>query len=177
MGFHTAFRLDCVIKPEFSAAIAHRMGPPHAWEATAAAFPGLPLPSEFMADFRCDCIPNGGNGHMPDGWHDEIPGDEVFLDKGGNVPSDSKRFFDPATGRWAFACTMKNYDDVIGKFVRGVLPLIADRVDLCQSETENEIRTTYHFGPSGITETVFYPRTRDQHPFDTTATDGPDPGA
>jgi hypothetical protein len=154
VGFYTAFRLDCIVKPGFSAAIAHRMGPPHTWEATAAAFPGLSLPPEFMADPLRDFIPNGAAGHMPDGWHAEIPGEEVFLDKEGNVPSDSKRFFDPATRRWTFACTVQNHGDVIGKFIRGVVPLIAERVDLCQSETEDLIRTTYHSGPSGNAETV-----------------------
>jgi hypothetical protein len=138
MGFYTAFRVDCVVRPEYHAAIAHRTSESQDWGRTRATFPSLPCSDAFFDDERRDFVPDGGNGYMPDCWHKEIPDAGVTRCAG-----DSKQSFDLRDGRWAFACTLKNYTETIEKFVLGLLFPVAESVALCESEDEYGMKTNY----------------------------------
>lgn len=151
MGYYTALHVDCIVKPEHAAAIAARMSDPWEWDEVARAFPDFPLPPAFLADGRRDFIPNGGNGHMPDGWHDAVPGSDTFMARECEV-GDSKSFYDPETRRWAFACTLKNYDNTIDAFLDGVLAKIAESVAACETEGESGFRCGYSVVDGVVTQ-------------------------
>lgn len=130
VGMYTGFRADVVVRPEYRAAIQylHRVytdGDDEydanlgCWELVGRRFPDLPGVYEWATVGRSPFIPFGALMSMPREWDDR------------EAPGYSR--FDEATGRWEFACSLKNYEGEIDKFVRGVLVHIVSEVSLCES--------------------------------------------
>lgn len=167
MGYYTALHVDCTLRPEHAAAVEFVMsrdrrplrarGVP-AWLQLYSERPEYAFLEKFARDERCDFIPFGGCGYMPDGWRDAVPGPPPEW--------DNKVFFDPASRRWAFACTLKNYDDTIGLFLTEALPALVESVLVCRKQTEDGAETPYNFvaGAFAAGATVFR-GDRDVHPW------------
>jgi len=46
-------------------------------------------------------------------------------------------YFSISSGHWIFTGSVKNYDDVIGKFIKLILPILSDSIDKIQIEPES----------------------------------------
>lgn len=146
MGHYTAFHVDCTVKPEYVEVARGRLE--NGWGSLALIFPGHPFLREFSRVERCDFIPNGALGHMPDEWLGEVPGPDTYWDFGSKDRLDHKSFFDGR--RWAFACTLKNYENTIEAFLGIVLPMIAESVSVCRTQDEWGYETTYSWDGSRL---------------------------
>jgi hypothetical protein len=109
MGMYTGFRADVVIKPEYRDMICSIMGEGnYSWKHFIGKFPFL---EKFAMKNRANFIPFGALCYMPDEWETN----ERFV-----------RHFDATTGRWTFACSLKNYESEIYLFCTSVLSEIAE---------------------------------------------------
>ncbi len=92
---------------------------------------------EYAKDYRSGFVPHGVMC-VSAGWgtKDPVPPGRLGFTHtpDGYRPWDnSYSWYDPVTGVWEFACSMKNYEDTIRKCVDLVLTPICDAADYCES--------------------------------------------
>lgn len=111
MGMYTGLMVSVTIKPEYRQAIAHL----HEVQQWAMLPPGsLPGMKLWQDVRRCNFIPWGALCYMPEDFGNRPAGIE-----------DSFSEFDPETGLWRFACSLKNYESEIEEFMNFLISLIS----------------------------------------------------
>lgn len=131
MGFYTSLRAKMTVKPEYRPLLQlrHEHKNPDGtwktdwgWDKVAITYPDVPALQAYIVDDRADFIPNGGLSGEPDDFS-----------KTGETFSE----FDPETGVWEFACSLKNYDDTIALFMRTIVAEMIEHIDYCESVAES----------------------------------------
>jgi hypothetical protein len=136
MGYYTGLRVDCIVKPEYIPVLEflHREDV-DGWEDTAKRFPQYDFLAKYANYSRADFIPFGGSAYFGDEeWIDFVPGPNKDED------GDSlwnKTHFEPETGRWCFACSLKNYERTIDFFRDTILNEIALTVTMYEAIGED----------------------------------------
>lgn len=142
MGMYTALGVDCVIRPQYVEPCGWFLGAYRneenrdprwiqwhqgvvGWRICAEALPDDdPLKPALLRYSRlehADAICRGAQ-HLMD-W-------------------DEFRHFDPETRRWTVAVALKNYHGELEIFVGQILPRLAEKVLLCQSQYEESSAVT-----------------------------------
>lgn len=121
MGMYTGLRGTVNVSEKYQEAMRNMVEEYANWEDV------LPEGHPYLAVGRKNFIPFGGVCYMPDDWE---------AAEGSSIDSE---------GVLTFCCSLKNYNDEIGTFVKTVLPLIADSWDLEELYEEDEI-STKHIG-------------------------------
>src|SRR4051812_18535044 len=119
---YTGLRAKCVVKPEFRKAIdtLHNSEEDEfpCWQEVANKYPQYEFFKEWAAIGRSSFIPFGAMCYMDDSW------------------GESFSEYDPKTGYWNFACSLKNYEGEIEFFLENVLANIVERVYFCEKQYE-----------------------------------------
>ena len=115
---YTGLRFKGVVKKEFRYNF-EKIAMNGAWEdSNDEVFKG------FSKISRAMFIPCGALSYMPDEWETE-PFDEY---RNGKPTDGFDRTYNRETGRWTFQCSLKNYDDTIGKFLE-IVPYFIEEVE------------------------------------------------
>lgn len=137
MGHYTQFGGTIKLKPEHVATIEklidgivdelESLRPWNCWNVLTPEYPQL---QSFADLYDAHMIPFG-SGQAGDPCFQELtPG-----------------------GEFVFACSLKNRGDVIGEFMKQVLPLIADRAQLYSQYCEFDTPDKYEFEDGVLTQT------------------------
>lgn len=97
----------------------------------------------FLTNFanlkRSELIPSGISAYLPTGWTiGDYPNEQVT--------DGFERRFNIETGYWAFQCCLKNYDNVIEKFITDVLANIiesSEHIEIKHEEDSESKRFEY----------------------------------
>lgn len=120
MGDYTSMRLRGVVKPKYRPVIASVVE-----EDGWIAAKGDAVLGEMYRQNRADFIPHGALSYTPDSWED--PTDPQYV---------QKENYDPTTGQWEFACSLKN-ENTIHYFLDRV-PKVFDEISYLEYKDEYE---------------------------------------
>lgn len=131
MGYYTSLRARMTVKPKYRKLIQmrhDRQNPDGTWKAdwgwekVLKAYPTCDALRHWVGYWRADFIPNGALGNVPPDFS-----------KTGDTYSE----FDPETGVWEFACSLKNYEGEIEAFVSLIVADMIESIEYCESIGEN----------------------------------------
>lgn len=129
MGMYTGLRVKAYIKPEFAEMVSAIVNRDAEWKDF-----DYPFLEEFKVFSRARFIPFGAMSYMPEDWYN---------DNG----------FDIEQGVWNFACSLKNYEGEIDKFLEDVLPNIAITATAERLYEEEAVSALYEISEGVIVET------------------------
>jgi hypothetical protein len=138
MGMYTGLRVKVTVKPEFRPMIG-KISEGAMWEEFVDQFPFL---TDYAQLDRSEFIPHGALCYMPSSWEiGEFPHQVATDGFDGTM--------DMQTGRWAFQCSLKNYDSEIYQFFRDVLSKIiesSEHIEYHYEEWDGSIMYNYTDG-------------------------------
>lgn len=117
LGMYTGIRFKGYVKPEFRGGF-EKIAFEGKWEKHRD-----PILRDFGYEDRSDRIPCGMLAYMPEEWVEWIGNYE-----GQEIHDGFHRQYDPKTGYWAFACSLKNYFGTIDAWI-GILPHFIEKID------------------------------------------------
>lgn len=108
---YTGIRIKVTVKEKYRSMVRD-INDGEEWLAFAEQFPFL---RDYAKQSRAEFIPGGALCYMPNDW-------EIGESPMQSAADGFDRSFDMATGKWAFQCSLKNYNEEIEQFFREVLP-------------------------------------------------------
>lgn len=140
MGMYTGLRFKAIIKQEYIDDIQKMLksNNDEPWEDCESD-----VLKSFAKISRSSFIPFGCLAYMPDCWENED----------GTDSDGFERDFNNETGRFAFQCSLKNYDETIEYFINNVVPIICDKLIHCETLYEEvNVSTMYGLNDGKIEE-------------------------
>lgn len=140
MGAYTGLRCKVIIKKEYIKDIEELLRVQSWCKCHNAIFKKFGEKND-----RADFIPYGSLSYMPGCWEDS--NDKQDIDFIEYIACDGfNNVFYPQTGLWCFQCSLKNYNNDIGKFIDNILTVIVEKIiHLEKLYEENIISTLYNF--------------------------------
>lgn len=140
MGMYTGLRCKVKVKPQWHEAIDQLINKQCYWEDIQVADPFVMKVIDTWTNVgRSSMIPFGGI---------------VYVDWDEN-DSDWQRSY--KDGIWIFQCSLKNYEDEIGQFLKYVLPNIISESYIIESRYEEDEEETKYKFVDGAIERIYYP--------------------
>lgn len=117
LGMYTGIRFKGYVKPEFRVGFG-KIALRGEWEKHRD-----PILRDFGCEDRSDRIPCGMLAYMPESWFDW---DSNYSDQ--KIHDGFHHQYDPNTGYWAFACSLKNYFGTIDAWLN-ILPRFIEKIE------------------------------------------------
>ena len=114
MGMYTGLRCKIKIKEEYVDALKELEFLNYEWSQHSM------LEFKKFGEFdRATFIPCGALAYMPYCWEKLKIGKDIY---------DFRRNFNEESRIWTFQCSLKNYSDEIGYFIKNIVPLITEEI-------------------------------------------------
>lgn len=121
MGMYAGLRCKIKIKEEYVNALKELENLGYEWSKHSA------LEFKKFGEFdRATFIPCGCLSYMPYCWEKLREGATSEYDT--EDVDEFKRNFDEESRIWTFQCSLKNYSDEIGYFIKNIVPLITEEI-------------------------------------------------